>query len=86
MLSMSVDWTCILATLSRAALPLPEVTRDSLPYVIFQVMQERKLLEEFADSNMETDVFVTDDNLQKIREETNRDVTMQTLANKIIAG
>ena len=73
-------------TLSRAALPLPEVTSNSPPYVIFQVMEECKLLEELADSNMETDVFVTDDRLQKIREETNRDMTMQTLANTIIAG
>ena len=73
-------------TLSRASLPQQEVTSDTHPYIIFQVQEECRFQEELADINMESDVFVSDERLQRIREETVRDTTLQTLANVVMSG
>ncbi|XP_038060249.1 uncharacterized protein K02A2.6-like [Patiria miniata] len=73
-------------TLSRASLPQREVTSDTPPYVIFQVAEECHFQEELAEINMEADVFVSDERLQRIQEETLRDTTFQTLANMVITG
>ena len=73
-------------TLSRASLPQQEVTSDSPQYIIFQVAEERQFQEELTEVNMEQDVFVTDERLHRIREETLREPALQALANMITKG
>jgi len=73
-------------TLSRAYLPVQQVEPSMKPYLIFQLEQERQFRDDIAQIDMETSVFVSDERLQSVRLETNKDATMQTLMSIINAG
>ena len=73
-------------TLSRAALPLTEQLKDKSEYLVFQLKEEFALNAEIESDDMESDVFVTDQRLCKIREATSNDPMMQTLAHIVMKG
>ena len=55
-------------------------------YLTFQVHEEERFLQEVEETNLEEPTFVTDQRLEQIRQETNKDTSLQTLANLISAG
>ena len=73
-------------TLSRAALPLRQIQADTPDYLIFQVQEEERFRQEFEETNLEEAVFVTDQRLEQIRQETNKDASLQTLMTLISVG
>ena len=73
-------------TLSRAALPLRRTQTDTPDYVIFQVQEEERFRQEVEETNLEEATFVTDQRLVQIRQETNKDASLQTLMTLISAG
>lgn len=70
-------------TLSRAALP---ISHDSPDYVIFQFSPEEKLCHESEETDQEEAVFVTDQRLEDVRQETSKDASLQTLMTLIMKG
>ena len=73
-------------TLSRAALPISQKESGMPQYVIFQIKQEESQRQELEDINEEDTVYVSDERLYKIRVETGKDTTLQTLMNVVKAG
>ena len=73
-------------TLSRAHLPNIDGPTESEPFMIFKMNDERAFQEELASLDMEKDLHVTDQRLDAIRLESNRDVQMITLTNCISKG
>lgn len=73
-------------TLSRASLPSQKVTHDTPAYTICQAVAERAFQAELANISMEDDLFVSDERLQKIRVETSKDFTLQTLMSVVLKG
>lgn len=73
-------------TLSRAALPLRRTQTDTPDYLIFQVHEEERFRQEVEETNLEEATFVTDQRLEQIRQETNKDASLQTLMTLISAG
>ena len=72
--------------LSRAALPLRRTQTDTPDYLIFQVHEEERFRQEVEETNLEEPTFVTDQLLELIRQETNKDTSLQTLMVLISAG
>ena len=70
-------------TLSRAALP---ISHDSPDYVIFQFSPEEKLCHKMEETDQEEAVFVTDQRLEDVRQETSKDASLQTLMTLIMKG
>ena len=73
-------------TLSRAALPLRRTLTDTPDYLFFQVHEEERFRQEVEETNLEEAAFVTDQHLEQIRQETDKDASMQTLRTLISAG
>ena len=73
-------------TLSRAALPLRRTQADTPDYLIFQVQEKERFRQEVEETNLEEAVFVTDQHLEQIRQETNKDASLQTLMTLISVG
>ena len=73
-------------TLSRAALPIPQVKPHTDSYQIFQIQEEHKYRREIEETDMQEALFVTDQRLDSIRRETTRDASLQTLMNTIKDG
>lgn len=73
-------------TLFRAALPLRRTQTDTPDYLIFQVQEEERFRQEVEETNQEEAIFVTDQHLEQIRQETNKDASLQMLMTLISAG
>jgi len=73
-------------TLSRTALPLRRTQTDTPDYLIFQVHEEERFQQEVDETNLEEATFVTDQPLEQIRQETNKDASLKTLMTLISAG
>ena len=73
-------------TLSRAALPLCQPQKDDPRYIIFQLQQEQLSREEIEAVNMEDSLFISDQRLQEVRQNTAADSTLQVLMNIISKG
>ena len=73
-------------TLSRAALPLRQTQTDTSDYLIFQVHEEERFRQEVEETNLEEATSGTDQRLEQIRQETNKDASLQTLMTLISAG
>ena len=70
-------------TLSRASLPNASV-REAPDYLIFNLQAEDAIRREIEE--VKSEVFVTDERIQMIQEETQKDPTMQTLLNVVMQG
>ena len=55
-------------------------------YLIFQVLEEERFRQEVEATNLEEATFVTDQSLEQIRKETNKDASLQTMMTLISAG
>ena len=73
-------------TLSRAALPLQEVKKDTAPYLIYAIEEHTAFCEEVEGIQLEDEVFMTDNRLHQIRIDTGRDNTLQVLMKVISQG
>ena len=73
-------------TLSRAALPLTEQLKDKSEYLVFQLKEEFALNAEIESDDMESDVFVTDQRLCKIREATSNDPMISSYCDERMAS
>ena len=73
-------------TLSRASLPNDQTAAEMPEYLIYSLQKEEDLMLEIADTNNDDAIFVTDQRLEKVRQETARDITLQTLMSIIHAG
>ncbi|RUM46313.1 MAG: hypothetical protein DSY80_02390 [Desulfocapsa sp.] len=71
-------------TLSRASLPITEVTAETSDYTIYYAKQEAAVRQEIEDVDLS--VFVSDERLQQIQAVTRKDATLQTLMNMTLAG
>jgi transposase InsO family protein len=71
-------------TLSRASLPITEITPAMPDYMIFNIMEEDAVRKELEDADVT--VFVTDERLRQVCEETTKDATLQTLMEVIMKG
>jgi len=73
-------------TLCRVALPLRRTQADTPDYLIFQVHEEERFRQEVEETNLEEATFVTDQRLGQIRQETNKDASLQNLVSLISTG
>ena len=73
-------------TLSRASLPLCRTQADTPDYQIFQVHEEERFRQEVEETNLEEATFITDQRLEQICQETNKDASLQTLIPLISTG
>ena len=67
-------------------LPLHHASPDTLDYLIFQVKEEERFHQEIEETTNVEVLFVTDQRLEKIRLEVNKDTSLQTLMTVIMTG
>lgn len=73
-------------TPSQAALPIRHAKEDSPDYVIFQISQEEKLHHEVEETDQEEAVFIKDQRLEDVCQETGKNASLQTLMTLIMKG
>ena len=71
-------------TLSRASLPIPQLTEQTPDCLVYSIRAELDTMAELKDTQQT--IFVSDERLERIREETKKDVTLQTLMNVTLTG
>ena len=71
---------------STPALPLRRTEADTRDYLIFQVHEEEIFRQDVEETNLQEATFVTDQRLEQIRQETNKDASLQTLMTSQLVG
>ncbi len=73
-------------TLSRASLPNDQTIAEMPEYLIYSLQMEEALMSEIAAVKNDDAIFVTDQRLEKVKQETAHDITLQTLMSIIQTG